>query len=1046
MPRIDCQNINLSFEQLDSKTGLGAAYNEFIYKDSYGFTWISSIGGLYRYDGLEMEVYQPDSTGMLGSNIQSPFFEDSRGNIWFSTTKAMNCYVRSQDTIFSRRFRDSNGLPIDQHYSIFHLENDSIIWTKAGKSLYTYNINSREECSIADEVQAMRFAVDVDTNGLVQNIYACPWDYGSGFYRLSRGTNFKPETLLKYGIPGFSKSSVEVSGALVQNRDSVWFFTPQGLVLFQPNKPLDEQFDHFPVPSPYEKNSLIGGALIKNKLLAIGIKNAGLWFFNIEKASFYQPSIKEVPQLNRILDLRCIYVDDEDHLWISPWDGAQVQRSWLYNNAFSNPFESLEERLPVVNSVVADQKQNVWSATVNNGIYIFDQDGGNPRHIPYSKEFKSIKQLSPAPNGEIWAINDKYIFKCKPELQKFEKAGYADNLTLFRLIHLSASQKVLTTSRGVYEVKVNTHSDTLDLKASSIMGDTLLPSFQIFQGDKGYIYLPDNAGDLRAYRWNKQEFEALDTLELGTEIYDVVEDAYSKNILWVGTLKGLLKVDIESGKVEQPLQYHEFLSDAKILGIGSDDKRQLWLATNLGLLCSNPAEEEVYHYQIEDGLASHDFSLFSNTRTSNGHLWFGTNIGAIVFHPDSITPNRIIPKPFIKSLQINQELVGVERFGGHISNFQEIQLRPSERSIDMEIVALSSYWAKHNKVSYKLENHEEDWKGLETGKALRFINLDPGEYRLKVRTENSNGVSVTADQNLLTFEIAPYPYERREFWPIIIIVIGGVLWTVSRSYYNRKLRKQEERAEHKRQLELREMTHKADLERKELEYKMELERKEFERKQTLQKALDRERNRIAAEMHDDLGGGLTAIRLLIKKTLRGQLNDKTRVYIKKVEKYATDSVESMGEIIWAMNSNYDNLRDLVAYIRRYIAEMLDENEIEYHANIDEDLPGLIIAGKKRRNIFLTIKEALHNTIKHSKAKLVTLQVHVDPVNQELVIIFHDNGIGIQQNLNEFGNGLSNIQGRMKDINAKVHIQNDGGTKICLKIPIGEKNQPSLQEA
>lgn len=1031
------QDVNLSFQQIDSKTGLGAGFNEFIYKDSRGFVWISSLGGLYRYDGLEMKVYQPntDSTGMLGSNIQSPCFEDSVGNIWFSTARAMNCYVRAQDTVFSRQFNDSLGRPINQHYGIFYLESDSIIWTKAGDGIYTYNINSGKENKIIDGIKVMRFAVDTTETGVVKNIIACPWDYGSGFYHLSvDNKEFKDsQFLLKNGYPGISKSSIEVSGALVQNSDSIWLFSPQGLILYQPQKL--PKFQHFKLPYPLENSGFRGGALIQNKYLVVGAKNTGLWFFDIKEQHFFKPKTKLDPQLNDILNLRGIYVDQQAHLWISPWDGAQVQHSWLYNNSFSNPFEQLDQRLPVVNSIVEDKEKKIWSATANDGIYVFDQNGIFLKRYQYTVgDFKSIKQLSLSPNGEIWAITDKYLFKYSNEINRFQRVRFTKDPTLFRLLHITPTKKIITTSRGVYEITITSNPSSVVFKASDIIGDKFFPAFQIFQGNEGNIYLPDSKGDLRIYSRNNSSFKATGTLNLNTEIYDVIEDSNDENILWVGSLKGLIKIDIKSSVSSLVFEDREFLSQAKILGITSDDQQNLWLSTNMGLLRYNPSDGSIFSYHIEDGLASQDFSLFANNISKDGKLWLGTNKGIVCFHPDSIEAYPFEPQIAIKNLLINQGEVG-KKLSKHIGETSELKLRPGDNSLDFDIVALSSYLPGLNKVYYRLENHDNEWSGLENGEPIQYINLKSGEYNLQLKTENANGLVRNTTIKKVGIEIAPFLYEQTWFWILLSFFFIGITWLGIRIYYGRKLKKQEELAEHKKEIELRELAHQSVIERKELEHSMELERKEFERKQALQNALEVERNRIAAEMHDDLGGGLTSIKLLIKKTFNEVMSEKAFEYLAKVQVYATGAIESMSEIIWAMNSNYDNLDDLLAYIRRYVAEVLDENDIEYQIYIPKELPSLIMSGEKRRNIFLTIKESIHNIVKHAKATSVTLTVQLSN-DKVLSVEIKDNGVGINDE-NRFGNGILNMDLRMKEINATLLLKSETGTgtNIKLRIPL-----------
>jgi signal transduction histidine kinase len=143
--------------------------------------------------------------------------------------------------------------------------------------------------------------------------------------------------------------------------------------------------------------------------------------------------------------------------------------------------------------------------------------------------------------------------------------------------------------------------------------------------------------------------------------------------------------------------------------------------------------------------------------------------------------------------------------------------------------------------------------------------------------------------------------------------------------------------------------------------------------------------------------------------------------------------EKMGEIVWALNEKNDTLADLVAYTRSYAVEYLAIHNIECDADTPMHLPGTFITGEIRRNIFLSVKECLHNIVKHAGATKVCFSVELEKMIQ---IVIHDNGKGIDwSNRRAFSNGLENITRRMKEINGDVSFVNEHGTKVSLTIPI-----------
>ena len=160
--------------------------------------------------------------------------------------------------------------------------------------------------------------------------------------------------------------------------------------------------------------------------------------------------------------------------------------------------------------------------------------------------------------------------------------------------------------------------------------------------------------------------------------------------------------------------------------------------------------------------------------------------------------------------------------------------------------------------------------------------------------------------------------------------------------------------------------------------------------------------------------------------------------LEKITSYSDEMSEKMGEIIWALNEKNDTIADLVAYTRSYTSEYLLHHQIECDAHTPPHLPGTFITGETRRNIFLSVKECLHNIVKHAGATKVVFSVEL---NGGMLITIHDNGKGIdwstQRTPNSYrgSNGIENIRKRMKEINGDVSFSNEQGTKVSLNIPI-----------
>jgi len=207
---------------------------------------------------------------------------------------------------------------------------------------------------------------------------------------------------------------------------------------------------------------------------------------------------------------------------------------------------------------------------------------------------------------------------------------------------------------------------------------------------------------------------------------------------------------------------------------------------------------------------------------------------------------------------------------------------------------------------------------------------------------------------------------------------------------------------------------------------------EYEKEIAIYKAQQQERERISADMHDELGSGMTAIRLM-SEIARKKMKESTPVEIEKISHSADEVLNKMNAIIWSMNSGNDTIDNLVSYIRSYAIEYFENTPIACKIFTPEHIEPTELTGDKRRNLFLCVKETLNNVLKHSKAS----ELKVDfVINEALTIKIMDNGIGIDmQKIRQFGNGLKNIAKRMESIGGTYQIENIGGTVTTLRLPL-----------
>jgi signal transduction histidine kinase len=201
-----------------------------------------------------------------------------------------------------------------------------------------------------------------------------------------------------------------------------------------------------------------------------------------------------------------------------------------------------------------------------------------------------------------------------------------------------------------------------------------------------------------------------------------------------------------------------------------------------------------------------------------------------------------------------------------------------------------------------------------------------------------------------------------------------------------------------------------------------------------QQAIVQERHRISADLHDDVGSGLSKITLLSGLLKMQAKTPENRKEAEKISETALELSSTISEIIWALNSNNDYVDNMVAYIRRYAAEYFEDSPVKLKIATEGKILPTPINGEHRRNIFYSVKEALHNILKHAEATEAELKFVV--INDKLDVIISDNGIGLPDgNFNRFGNGIRNMKARMKSISGDFKIASDHGTRINLKLAI-----------
>jgi two-component system sensor histidine kinase UhpB len=209
-----------------------------------------------------------------------------------------------------------------------------------------------------------------------------------------------------------------------------------------------------------------------------------------------------------------------------------------------------------------------------------------------------------------------------------------------------------------------------------------------------------------------------------------------------------------------------------------------------------------------------------------------------------------------------------------------------------------------------------------------------------------------------------------------------------------------------------------------------------EKEQAVLKSVYEQRISISKDMHDEIGSGLTHIAML--SDLISSQQPPTQDVRKEVETISDVSrrlIQSMSEIIWALNPQNETLDNLVAYIREQTNEYFEPFNVEYKMNVPSNIPSIKLTNIQRRNLFLVTKETLNNALKHSKASVINFNLLYQ--NGALKFTVNDNGKGFDfEKIRRSANGLKNMKSRIEDLNGSFEIASSaGGTVVTYAIPL-----------
>jgi signal transduction histidine kinase/ligand-binding sensor domain-containing protein len=992
---------------LDSASISGPWIN-FLYEDSYGDLWITT-GGLNRFDRVTGRISRYLTDRGLTSICEDSSAHASQDGMWFTTFgQGIYRYDRSRNGFTEYRHNpiDSNSIRSDSTFCA-SVDNAGTLWIGTANGLNSLDTSRRQFAHYGHGPKGNVYTVYVDPDEPSRLLWIGAND---GLYVYDR----KGDSFSRYRNDFGNPQRPEDNDARMVYRDRkgrLWVGTMGGIARF------DLSTRRF---TSYQWDLSTSAWGYVNKPWSICEDNMGtMWM-----VSPWGPLRKYDERNNKWTPIRIVSDHEikfhalcEDRAG-TMWFGTENDAVLKLDRA-RKPF-SLYTKIPgdtsslsstTVTGICEDASGSVWVGTLG-GLNKMNASTGTFTH--YRHDDRNPNSLSRDPIGPI--LEDRrgtlWIGTGGGGLDEFDKRrqrlvhhslGLTDNNVAALCASLDGKLWIGTDGSSILEYGFASNTFRRHIPGYAKSGGGVGGVEAILEDHTGLIWVAVPPTGLNSYdrlseKWTqfvrdpRARNDPSSIVAPGT--LSLCEDR--RGMIWVGTDEGLFKFERETGTFTW-FSIKDGLADDFIDAILEDGRGRLWLCTAHGLSRFEPRNGSFRNYDAGDGLAIGQCRLPTGCKNRKGEMFFGGSNGFVRFHPDSIKDNPYVPPIAITAFKKFDKLVS---FDSAISEKKSIDISYRENVFSFEFVALNYTSPEKNQYAYKLEGFDNEWVYCGTRRHATYTNLDGGKYVFRVKGSNNDGVWDEKGTSIAIIITPPF-WSTWWFRAFALVAVFGSVGGAVRYIEIRKM---------KRRIELLEQ----------------------------ERALERERSRISQDMHDEVGASLTEIAIL-SELARKEMGDKSDIaglHIRKIADRSREVVDSMSEIIWTINPKNDHLNDLIAYLHHYAVQYLKSTAIRCRFESPETVPDFSLSAEVRRHIFLVVKEALHNVVKHSDATETTVRCSFGEGTMEVSVEDDGKGFPLEQ-ISRIGNGVLNMRKRIENIGGTFAIdsQQGGGTKVCISVPI-----------
>lgn len=979
----------LSFHRLTRKEGLMEGWNWYVYKDSRGFVWISSVYGLNRFDGVNVRTYENEETApctIFGHNIQGRFFEDANSDIWFCTYEAIHCYRRKLDC-FEHYFLEKGGMEVQSGYFLFDMDGNGRLWFLSGnKEIWTFDTRSKCFSKIENCPASRGFNWKTATGAVKTTIAYTLGFSGAELIHYYPNGERKRERIFDGERP-VGQPPIKIRNCYFDG-DICWMATDAGLIEYHMPTGLFEIFDTF----EDRRLTTLGYAGRYTDDMLVVSSNAGyILFFDKTKRRFVRlfEHGEDDPNGLRRSRFSNVFADDWGNIWVSMMvEGLDWTHPGKIHFKYTPPLTPQQGNILHLKTA---ENGDLLCATRSEIWNLRSFDSYPPSAQFHSKPFSTTPLIGiSSSNNNLWAVDGTSLRRYAPAEGKWEVVQtlpYQLNEYFTQLLPLKNGDLIALTFRGLRQL--NTPGDgacTLDIIPAL---DSTAGYFGAFEDSKGRLFIGKNNAGICLLQPRGNTLDSIAWLPVRGDPHYWYEDTAS-NTLWIGTSLGLVRMNLADFSFRTYARKDGF-PDHNIFSLLADDAGRLWMGTNNGLVLFDPATNQVRSFSRADGLPEEGFTPGVAHRLPTGELLFGCGPRLLWVQPKA--EKNLLPKPVVRitGMKVNDEApFGLRCAISEASNpeeFQRIVLPWRQSTLSFDFTAIEYGDPARNQTYYRLEGYDEHWLSGGNPGFARYPNLPPGSYNLYLLAANSNGDRME-EPKVLEIVILPPWWQTRWFRT----GATALLFLLTYGIYRYRLA-------------------------------------QFERLQQM-------RNQIAEDLHDEVGSAVTGIRMF-SDSVKMELMEERPDLVPPLERIGGSATKIMGsirDIVWAINPATDRLVDLADRMRD-AAAACEAAGLSYRFSAPDLPEHQRINPKVKHNLLLIFKEALSNALKYAEATRVVMSLQVE--GKRLILSVRDNGKGFDAETVRRGNGLYNMEKRAAAMKAEFSLESRPayGTAVVVEVRV-----------